>query len=377
MAQRIGNRMRRTAGRYLYVHRDRDAVQPPLPRHGGAGLDDPGRTADPGAGEAGVRATAREVAVGGADRWWGRQLNRLFQTAFSGGRTGPQRDGAGDRGGLRLLGRGGPGEEDLRRAPKGRRALVLGAGEMSEVTLECLAAEGVRAAMVANRTFERATGAGGAVGGRAAMKLDDLRVGVIGGRGHRHLLHRRPAPRHHPRAGSAARWTGGPSASRSASSTSPSRATWSRRWRTSRTSSSTTSTTCGRSSTRTWTGAAPGARPRRKSIIVDEGVEDYWGWYSVARGGPHHPRAPRPDGGAPAPGRGRPGPAAASQHLAPEDQQGGGGASTRALTNKILHAPTVRLKPRRRERTGDRSGRYAVRYLFELDSTRPPNRESE
>jgi glutamyl-tRNA reductase len=39
---------------------------------------------------------------------------------------------------------------------KGRRALVLGAGEMSEVTLECLAGEGVRAAVVANRTYERA-----------------------------------------------------------------------------------------------------------------------------------------------------------------------------------------------------------------------------
>src|SRR4051812_35929281 len=39
---------------------------------------------------------------------------------------------------------------------KGRRALVLGAGEMSEVTLECLQGEGVRTAVVANRTFERA-----------------------------------------------------------------------------------------------------------------------------------------------------------------------------------------------------------------------------
>jgi glutamyl-tRNA reductase len=39
---------------------------------------------------------------------------------------------------------------------KGRRALVLGAGEMSEVTLECLRAEGVRSTIVANRTWERA-----------------------------------------------------------------------------------------------------------------------------------------------------------------------------------------------------------------------------
>lgn len=39
---------------------------------------------------------------------------------------------------------------------KGRHALVLGAGEMSEVTLECLRAEGVQSCVVANRSFERA-----------------------------------------------------------------------------------------------------------------------------------------------------------------------------------------------------------------------------
>ena len=38
----------------------------------------------------------------------------------------------------------------------GRRAMILGAGEMAELALECLAAEGVRAAVVANRTYERA-----------------------------------------------------------------------------------------------------------------------------------------------------------------------------------------------------------------------------
>ena len=39
---------------------------------------------------------------------------------------------------------------------QGRRAMVLGAGDMAELALECLAAEGVRTAMVANRTFDRA-----------------------------------------------------------------------------------------------------------------------------------------------------------------------------------------------------------------------------
>ena len=38
----------------------------------------------------------------------------------------------------------------------GRHAMVLGAGETAELALACLHAEGVRAAIVANRTFERA-----------------------------------------------------------------------------------------------------------------------------------------------------------------------------------------------------------------------------
>lgn len=38
----------------------------------------------------------------------------------------------------------------------GRRAMVLGAGKVAEISLQCLVAEGVRVAIVANRTFGRA-----------------------------------------------------------------------------------------------------------------------------------------------------------------------------------------------------------------------------
>jgi glutamyl-tRNA reductase len=38
----------------------------------------------------------------------------------------------------------------------GRRAMILGAGEVAEIALECLLSEGVRVAVVANRTHERA-----------------------------------------------------------------------------------------------------------------------------------------------------------------------------------------------------------------------------
>ena len=40
---------------------------------------------------------------------------------------------------------------------QGRRAMILGAGEMAELALECLAAQGVRTTMVANRTYDRAS----------------------------------------------------------------------------------------------------------------------------------------------------------------------------------------------------------------------------
>ena len=54
----------------------------------------------------------------------------------------------------------------------GRRAMVLGAGETAELALECLAAEGVRTAIVANRTYERAS-AMAARHGASAMHYDE------------------------------------------------------------------------------------------------------------------------------------------------------------------------------------------------------------
>ena len=53
----------------------------------------------------------------------------------------------------------------------GRRAMVLGAGEMAELALASLQSEGVRAAVVANRTFERAQ-ALAALYGATAVQYD-------------------------------------------------------------------------------------------------------------------------------------------------------------------------------------------------------------
>lgn len=55
----------------------------------------------------------------------------------------------------------------------GRRAMILGAGDTAELALECLVAEGVRAAMVANRTYDRASRLA-AQYGAVALRLDDM-----------------------------------------------------------------------------------------------------------------------------------------------------------------------------------------------------------
>lgn len=57
---------------------------------------------------------------------------------------------------------------------RGRRAVVLGAGEMSELALECLTAEGVAGVVVANRTEARAKAVAERVGCRA-VRFEELR----------------------------------------------------------------------------------------------------------------------------------------------------------------------------------------------------------
>jgi glutamyl-tRNA reductase len=60
---------------------------------------------------------------------------------------------------------------------QGRRAMVIGAGEMSEVTLECLRGEGVSSTVVANRTYDRAVELAERWGGRA-VRWEEL-AGVL------------------------------------------------------------------------------------------------------------------------------------------------------------------------------------------------------
>ena len=136
----------RSADEHVYVRRERDAVSH-LYRVA-SGLD------SMIVGEAQIHGQVRDAwehSRGSS----GAVLNRLFQSALLvAGRvrseTAIGRGAASVSSAAVLLAR------QIFGSLSGRRAMVLGAGEMAELALECLVNEGVRAAVVANRTFERA-----------------------------------------------------------------------------------------------------------------------------------------------------------------------------------------------------------------------------
>jgi glutamyl-tRNA reductase len=103
-----------------------------------------------------VREAYRLAAAGtGAPAAAGPILNRLFQTALGvGGRV--RSDTEVGMGAASISSAAVELAKKIFGTLRGRHALVLGAGEMSEVTLECLRAEGVQSCVVANRSFDRA-----------------------------------------------------------------------------------------------------------------------------------------------------------------------------------------------------------------------------
>jgi glutamyl-tRNA reductase len=152
LARRIGVSAGEAA-RWLYVRRDREAAQHLF--RVAAGLDSMilGEPQIQGQVKE-AYATAREVA-GARGPVVGPALNRLFQTAFGIGGRVRSETGLG-MGAASVSSAAVELAKKIFGSLKGRRALVLGAGEMSELTLECLRAEGVRTAVVANRTYEHA-----------------------------------------------------------------------------------------------------------------------------------------------------------------------------------------------------------------------------
>jgi glutamyl-tRNA reductase len=129
-----------------YVRRDREAVRHLM--RVAAGLD------AMILGEAQIQGQVRDAwEISRAQS--GPMLNRAFQSAL--GVAGRVRtETAIGRGAASVSSAAVQLAKQIFGTLAGRSAMVLGAGDMAELALECLVNEGVRAALVANRTYERA-----------------------------------------------------------------------------------------------------------------------------------------------------------------------------------------------------------------------------
>lgn len=135
------------ASGYGYVRRDRDAVAHLF--RVTSGLD------SMVLGEAQIHGQVRD-AWEECRAYSGPVLNRLFQTALSvAGRVRNETSVA--RGAASVSSAAVQLAKQIFGALGGKRAMVLGAGEMAELALECLGDQGVRTSIVANRTYERAS----------------------------------------------------------------------------------------------------------------------------------------------------------------------------------------------------------------------------
>jgi len=143
----LSERLGEEASGYGYVRRDKEAVAHLF--RVASGLD------SMVLGEAQIQGQVR-------DAWEqcrahaGPVLNRLFQTSL--GVAGRVRNETSvSRGAASVSSAAVQLAKQIFGSLAGKRAMVLGAGEMAELALECLADQGVRTSIVANRTFERAT----------------------------------------------------------------------------------------------------------------------------------------------------------------------------------------------------------------------------
>ncbi len=143
----LSDRLGADASEYGYVRRDRDAASHLF--RVASGLD------SMVLGEAQIHGQVR-------DAWEqcrshsGPVLNRLFQASLSvAGRV--RNETSIGRGAASVSSAAVQIAKQIFGSLAGKRAMVLGAGDMAELALECLADQGVRTSIVANRTFERAS----------------------------------------------------------------------------------------------------------------------------------------------------------------------------------------------------------------------------
>src|SRR4051812_42663551 len=142
----LSRRLGADASGYIYVRHDREAAAHLFAV--AAGLD------SMILGEAQIQGQVK-------DAWQqcraesGPVLNRLFQSALTAGARAREETGIG-RGAASVSSAAVQLAKKIFGGLNGRRAMILGAGDVAELALECLLAEGVRVAIVANRTHERA-----------------------------------------------------------------------------------------------------------------------------------------------------------------------------------------------------------------------------
>ena len=143
----LRERLGEDAAPFGYVRRDREAVGHLF--RVASGLD------SMVLGEAQIHGQVRDAWENCRTRS-GAVLNRLFQTALQvAGRV--RTETSVSRGAASVSSAAVQLSKQIFGSLSGRRAMVLGAGEMAELALECLTNEGVHTALVANRSYERAT----------------------------------------------------------------------------------------------------------------------------------------------------------------------------------------------------------------------------
>ena len=142
----FSQRLDQDAAGYGYVLRDRDAAAHLF--RVASGLD------SMVLGEAQIHGQVRAAWESCRARS-GAVLNRLFQTSLLvAGRV--RNETAVARGAASVSSASVQLAKQIFGSLRGTRAMVLGAGEMADLALECLASEGVDASVVANRTYDRA-----------------------------------------------------------------------------------------------------------------------------------------------------------------------------------------------------------------------------
>ena len=146
IADMMSKRLDEDSSQYSYVHRDREAVTHLF--RVAAGID------SMILGEAQIHGQVRNAWQDSRANS-GPALNRLFQTALLVASRVQEETGIG-RGAASVSSSAVQLSKKIFGSLRGRRAMVLGAGDVAAIALDCLQSEGVQVSIVANRTFERA-----------------------------------------------------------------------------------------------------------------------------------------------------------------------------------------------------------------------------